>query len=113
MATLKWIAALALLGYAGLLVLMYVAQRSLMYFPDPVRRPPASVGLPQADEVTLDTPDDIIPSGSFVGYSCIGIGVALDAADNRRMPVILAGRLTCGHPFGMHDQPCIRHLGSG
>jgi uncharacterized protein len=57
MATLKWIAALALLGYAGLLVLMYVAQRSLMYFPDPVRRPPASVGLPQADEVTLDTPD--------------------------------------------------------
>lgn len=57
MATLKWIAAIVLLGYAGLLVLMYLAQRSLMYFPDPVRKPPASVGLPQAEEVALDTPD--------------------------------------------------------
>jgi fermentation-respiration switch protein FrsA (DUF1100 family) len=54
---LKWIAAIALFGYAGLLVLMYAAQRSLMYFPDPGRKPPASVGLPQAEEVTLDTPD--------------------------------------------------------
>ena len=57
MATLKWIAALALLGYLGLLALMYFAQRSLMYFPDTTRRPPDSVGLPQAEEVTLDTPD--------------------------------------------------------
>lgn len=57
MSTLKWIAALALLGYAGVLLAMYLAQRSLMYFPDPARRPPADVGLPQAEEVTLDTPD--------------------------------------------------------
>ena len=57
MATLKWIALTAALGYAGLLALMYFAQRSLMYFPDPARKPPASVGLMQAEEVTLDTSD--------------------------------------------------------
>jgi fermentation-respiration switch protein FrsA (DUF1100 family) len=57
MATVKWIGLIALLGYAGLLALMYFAQRSLMYFPDPVRRPPADAGLPQAEEVRLETAD--------------------------------------------------------
>lgn len=57
MATLKWIAALALLGYVALLTLMYFGQRALMYFPDSTRRAPASVGLPHAEEEVLDTPD--------------------------------------------------------
>jgi hypothetical protein len=57
MATVKWIGLIASLGYAGLLALMYFAQRSLMYFPDPVRRPPAGAGLPQAEEVRLETAD--------------------------------------------------------
>jgi fermentation-respiration switch protein FrsA (DUF1100 family) len=57
MATIKWLIVAALAGYGGLLALMYVAQRSLMYFPDPVRRPPASAGLPQAQEVELTSAD--------------------------------------------------------
>ena len=38
-------------------MLMYVFQRSLMYFPDSVRTPPAAAGLPQAQEVILATAD--------------------------------------------------------
>jgi fermentation-respiration switch protein FrsA (DUF1100 family) len=91
MATLKWITALALLGYLGVLVLMYFAQRSLMYFPDPVRRTPASVGLPQAEEVTLDTPDGerllvwhVVPrDGKPVVLYFQGNGGGLDLRANR------------------------------
>ena len=36
---------------------MYVAQRSLMYFPERLHTPPAMVGLPEAQEVALDTKD--------------------------------------------------------
>jgi fermentation-respiration switch protein FrsA (DUF1100 family) len=43
--------------YGGLVVLMYVMQRSLQYHPDPLRTPPAVAGLPEAREVVLDTPD--------------------------------------------------------
>jgi uncharacterized protein len=57
MTTLKWFLPFVLLGYAALLALMYTWQRSLMYFPDAVRRSPASVGLPQAQEVELRTCD--------------------------------------------------------
>jgi fermentation-respiration switch protein FrsA (DUF1100 family) len=41
----------------ALVGLMYVAQRSLMYFPETLRTAPADAGLPQAEEVMLDTPD--------------------------------------------------------
>ena len=57
MTTLKSLIILALLAYAALLALMYVFQRSLMYFPDRVRTPPAAAGLPQAEEVTLTSSD--------------------------------------------------------
>jgi fermentation-respiration switch protein FrsA (DUF1100 family) len=57
MLTLKWILLAGIVGYAGLLALMYVAQRSLMYFPEKVRTPPAAAGLPQAEEVVLRTAD--------------------------------------------------------
>ncbi|EJW12463.1 hypothetical protein A33M_2035 [Rhodovulum sp. PH10] len=43
--------------YGGVVAAMYVAQRSLMYTRDPRRTPPAEAGLPQADEVFLDTAD--------------------------------------------------------
>jgi hypothetical protein len=56
MTVLKWLLAVALL-YGGIVAFMYVAQRSLMYFPDRTRTPPAAVGLPQAEEVLLDTAD--------------------------------------------------------
>jgi fermentation-respiration switch protein FrsA (DUF1100 family) len=56
MPLVKWmfIAAACYLGFAAL---MYVVQRSLMYFPETVRTAPAAAGLPQAQEVVLDTTD--------------------------------------------------------
>ena len=57
MTTLKWLLIAGIIGYCGLLMLMYVFQRSLMYFPDSVRTAPAAAGLPQAQEVILATAD--------------------------------------------------------
>ncbi|HET8545403.1 MAG TPA: alpha/beta hydrolase [Pseudolabrys sp.] len=57
MATLKSLIILAILAYGGVLALMYVFQRSLMYFPDRARTPPAAAGLPQAEEVSLTSAD--------------------------------------------------------
>ena len=56
MPLVKWmfIAAACYLGFAAL---MYLVQRSLMYFPETVRTAPAAAGLPQAQEVVLDTAD--------------------------------------------------------
>jgi uncharacterized protein len=57
MTALKWLLIAALLGYGGLLVLVYIFQRALMYFPDRARTFPAAVGLPLAEEVTLTSAD--------------------------------------------------------
>jgi hypothetical protein len=57
MALIKWLLVWGAVGYMALLAAMYVWQRHLMYFPDPVRRSPASVGLPQAQEVELEAAD--------------------------------------------------------
>jgi fermentation-respiration switch protein FrsA (DUF1100 family) len=57
MTALKWILLLALVGWGGIVVLAYVAQRSLMYFPEKVRTPPAAAGLPEAEEIFLQTAD--------------------------------------------------------
>jgi fermentation-respiration switch protein FrsA (DUF1100 family) len=57
MAGLKSILIYALLFYCGLVALLYFAQRSLQYFPERIRTAPASAGLPQAEEVVLDTAD--------------------------------------------------------
>lgn len=57
MALLKSIAIFVLVFYAGLVGLLYLMQRSLMYFPYAERIEPGAVGLPQAEEITLDTPD--------------------------------------------------------
>ena len=54
---LKWLLTLFVLGYVGLLALMYLFQRTLMYFPDTARMIPAAAGLPQAEEVTLASAD--------------------------------------------------------
>jgi fermentation-respiration switch protein FrsA (DUF1100 family) len=56
MTLLKWLL-VPLCFYAGVLALMYVMQRSLQYFPETARTPPAQAGLPQAEELTLDTAD--------------------------------------------------------
>lgn len=57
MMTLKWLLIAVLAGYGGLMALMYLFQRSLMYFPDTTRHAPAAAGLPQAEEVQLTSSD--------------------------------------------------------
>ena len=56
MTIVKWIAAIALI-YAGIAAFMYAAQRKLMYFPETQRTPPSAAGLPQAEEIVLETSD--------------------------------------------------------
>jgi pimeloyl-ACP methyl ester carboxylesterase len=57
MATLKSFLILALVFYVAILALLYFAQRSLQYFPEAQRTTPVEAGLPQAQEVVLDTAD--------------------------------------------------------
>jgi fermentation-respiration switch protein FrsA (DUF1100 family) len=57
MSLLKTVLIVGVLGYGALLALMYLFQRSMMYFPDTTRYPPAAAGLPQAEEVTLTSVD--------------------------------------------------------
>lgn len=57
MTVLRWILIIAVLGYGGLLALMYVFQRKLMYFPDARRTAPAQAGLPRAEEIQLTSSD--------------------------------------------------------
>jgi fermentation-respiration switch protein FrsA (DUF1100 family) len=57
MAFVKWLFIVAGVGYLALGALMFFAQRALMYFPETVRTTPAAAGLPQAEEITLDTAD--------------------------------------------------------
>ena len=53
---MKWIIA-AVVCYGGTVALLYVAQRSLQYFPERRRTAPQAVGLPEAAELVLDTAD--------------------------------------------------------
>lgn len=49
--------ALALVLYAGAVAALYAGQRHIMYPASAVRTAPGAAGLPQADEVTLETDD--------------------------------------------------------
>jgi uncharacterized protein len=57
MIVLKWIIVAVVVGYGGLLALMYVFQRALLYFPNPAHTLPAQAGFPQAEEVTFQSDD--------------------------------------------------------
>ncbi len=57
MTAFKWTLILAIAGYAVLVALLYLTQRSLLYFPDKTRTRPADAGLPQAEEVLLQSAD--------------------------------------------------------
>jgi fermentation-respiration switch protein FrsA (DUF1100 family) len=57
MAALKSILVFLPIGYGAIVVLAYFAQRALMYFPDRTRTPPGAAGLPEAEEVTIETAD--------------------------------------------------------
>jgi len=53
---LKWL--LAAVGlYGGFVALLYMAQRSLQYFPERQRTDPWAAGLPEVEEAVLDTAD--------------------------------------------------------
>jgi uncharacterized protein len=52
MALLKWLI-VATAAFGGVVALVYVAQRSLMYFPERLHTPPAAAGLAEAQEVAL------------------------------------------------------------
>jgi uncharacterized protein len=54
---LMWIAIIFLCIYVGVAGVLYVTQRSLMYFPEPAHTTPAQAGLPQAEEVPLVAAD--------------------------------------------------------
>src|SRR6476660_6061155 len=53
---LTWFNAAVVL-YSGFVALLYMAQRSLQYFPERGRTAPWTVGLTEAEEVVLDTAD--------------------------------------------------------
>ena len=57
MSTLKWFTLYAVLGYGALLALLYLTQRAIQYFPERFQTAPAAAGLPQAQEVVLETSD--------------------------------------------------------
>ena len=57
MSNLKWFMLYAILGYGALVALLYFTQRAIQYFPERFRTAPAVAGLPEAQEVVLDTAD--------------------------------------------------------
>jgi uncharacterized protein len=59
MVVLKWTAIIAVCLYAGSAAVLYVTQRSLMYFPDKIHTTPAQAGLPEAEEVSLTASDGV------------------------------------------------------
>lgn len=59
MATLKSVVLIALACYLGLVAIMYLAQRALMYFPYTVRMTPEEADFPQASEVALTAADGV------------------------------------------------------
>ena len=63
MTVLGWIAVIAVCCYVGLTAMIYLAQRSLMYFPDRTHMTPAEAGLPEATEVPLTAADGVPDSG--------------------------------------------------
>ncbi len=56
---LGWLAIIAICAYVGLAAMIYLAQRSLMYFPDRTATTPAAAGLPEASEVPLTASDGV------------------------------------------------------
>jgi len=55
--TFAAIGTVVLCVYVGFATLLYVTQRSLMYFPETIHTAPAQAGLPEAEEVTLTAAD--------------------------------------------------------
>jgi fermentation-respiration switch protein FrsA (DUF1100 family) len=59
MTGLKWFIVIVLAGYGGLLALMYVAQRAMMYFPERQHTAPADADFAQAEEIAVTAADGV------------------------------------------------------
>jgi len=59
LAALKSALAVALALYVGAALVLYLRQRSLMYFPETIRTTPTQAGLPEAAEVDLIAADGV------------------------------------------------------
>jgi hypothetical protein len=57
MAIVKWILIIGACGYVAVVALLFFAQRTMLYHPTTTRMQPAEAGLPEAQEVVLDTSD--------------------------------------------------------
>jgi fermentation-respiration switch protein FrsA (DUF1100 family) len=57
MSVLGWLGVIVIASYTGLTAMVYLGQRSLMYFPDTAHTTPAAAGLPEAEEVPLTASD--------------------------------------------------------
>jgi uncharacterized protein len=57
MTILKWIVVVTAGGYCAVVAFLYLAQRSFLYHPQPMRITPAAAGLPEAEEAILETSD--------------------------------------------------------
>jgi fermentation-respiration switch protein FrsA (DUF1100 family) len=57
MAILRWVLIIGGCGYVLVVAVLYFAQRSMLYHPTALRIPPAEAGMPEAQEVELDTSD--------------------------------------------------------
>jgi len=53
------VAVLLLCAYVGFAAMLYVTQRSMMYFPETLHTTPAQAGLPSAEEVALTASDGV------------------------------------------------------
>ena len=54
MTGIKWLLTIAV-SYIGVMALMYLVQRAMMYFPEKVRTAPAEAGFAEAQEIVLDS----------------------------------------------------------
>jgi pimeloyl-ACP methyl ester carboxylesterase len=54
MTGIRWLL-IIVLGYVGVMALMYLVQRAMMYFPEKVRTAPAEAGFAEAQEIVLDS----------------------------------------------------------
>jgi hypothetical protein len=57
MTIIRWLLISGVCIYALFVGMLYVMQRSLLYHPTALRIPPAEAGMPEAQEVELDTSD--------------------------------------------------------
>ncbi len=99
MTALKWIAIVSLVGYCGLLAVMYAAQRALMYFPETQHTSPADADFTEAGETPLTASDGVQVLAWFVppqdGHPLVlyfhGNGGALQHRVPRFKPLVADG----------------------